>query len=270
MRDNVLCTFSGGYGDILWSLATVKALSKKHNTPVDMMIMPKYESLVPLLKQQSYIKDAIANHNWICTGQPHGDQPWEAPVPTEIYDQIYHLTYRRHPLPHESLIDFIAAPHLVQHLSPVPFIEVHDPVVPTIPYITYAFNDMYKETKDPIENGIVILARAMGVNVVNTRKLSWVDAAVSIKGAFCFIGCRSSNYVIAHGTGQENIAVYEPHPARCSAGMYGKTFGNPYWPEVTFSIEPSMALIQIAQYVGVLLKNIIKETTYEVSETKPR
>lgn len=268
MRDKVLCTFSGGYGDILWSLATVRELSKRYGTPVDMMVMPKYESLLPLLKEQSYIKEATINTSWICTGQPHGDQPWEAPVPTEIYDQIYHLTYRRHPLPTESLIDFIAAPHLVHlswQLNPIPFIEVPEHKM-VIPYIAYAFNDMYPELKNTIKLFVKQMAFDLDCGFLGTSELPWTESAAVIRDAMCFIGCRSSNYVIAHGVGQKNILVYEPHPSRSALGMYGKTFGNPYWPEITLNLNPVVARVQLYSAVS----RYIQEKNHEISETSSR
>jgi len=267
---NILCTFSGGFGDILWSLATVKEISKKHGTKVDMMIMPQYQSLSKLLSQQSYIRKAIINFDWICTGSPHGDQPWEAPLHSyDLYDQVYHLTYRRHPGPTEPLIDFIAAPHLIKLENPIPFIELPKNRVTMkvegigVPYIAWCFNDMYVAEKktffDKLESDLYP-DDFPKVMLIDTRELSWLDAAICIKNALAFIGCRSSNYVLAHGVGQKNILVYEPHPNRNANGYFGNTFGNPHWPEHTLPLDPKLA----AETVSGIITNILEETKYLV------
>src|SRR5271170_584409 len=104
----ILCTFSGKFGDIMWSLPTVRQISKNLGTRVDMGIMPGYKTLLPLLQEQKYINRAYTIDNWECTGSPCGDQPWNPPVDCEEeYSNVFHLTYRRHPSAFEPLIDFI-------------------------------------------------------------------------------------------------------------------------------------------------------------------
>jgi hypothetical protein len=155
----ILTTFSGRYGDILWSLPTVRAICKSlipFSANVDLYpemhfgIMPQYRSLLPLLNAQPCIDKAFVIENWECSGSPCGDQPWEAPVPKEFcpncdhgvinsklcetcsgagyitseYDKVYHLTYRTHPTKDQPLIDFIASQQGIVLKDPIPFISV--------------------------------------------------------------------------------------------------------------------------------------------------
>src|SRR5712675_2482572 len=95
----ILCTFSGRYGDVLWSLPTVKEISRQAGEPVDMLVMANYRRLLPLLEAQSYIRKAWASEEWqaIYSGSPCGDQPWQAPVPAGMYEAVHQLTYKFHP-----------------------------------------------------------------------------------------------------------------------------------------------------------------------------
>src|SRR5271163_5136145 len=107
----MLCTFSGQYGDILWSLATAQELYRRrrnkyvenpelHNNDdvnVDFGIMPQYRSLVPLIQAQPYVGSAFVLEDWITTGSPFGCQPWNPPKVPPGYDEVRHLTYRFHP-----------------------------------------------------------------------------------------------------------------------------------------------------------------------------
>src|SRR5882724_5440935 len=108
-----LCTFPGKFGDILWSLATVKFIAEKIvGEPVDFAVMPYYESILPLIQKQEYIDRAFAIKTWLKTHSNYGDQPWEAPVNTS-YERVWHLGYRCHPGKafgnvEMALIDFIA------------------------------------------------------------------------------------------------------------------------------------------------------------------
>jgi hypothetical protein len=151
---NTLCTFSGKYGDILWSLPTAKYISEKLvGAKVDFGIMPYYESLLPLLRAQPYIENAFVIKDWIRTHSNHGDQPWQPPFQQigdtvrinaflrhegdqdifEInsYDKAYHLSFKGHPgitAPSMQLIDFVAYQQGISfaNYNPIPFLEAPD------------------------------------------------------------------------------------------------------------------------------------------------
>jgi hypothetical protein len=158
----ILCTFSGKYGDILWSLPTAKQLAALVGKgQVDFAVMPYYENLLPLLACQSYIDKAFVIRHWLRTHSNHGDQPWQPPCKTNSdgaievlasfgsrppiemdlnlkviesawlmqYDRAFHLTYKGHPgitAPAMPLIDFIAWQHGLRLPDRAPFIDVPD------------------------------------------------------------------------------------------------------------------------------------------------
>ena len=227
----ILTSMPGKFGDILWSLATVKHISNYYKTPVTFMIMPTYFSLRPLLESQSYIDKVLVNDEWLCTGSPHGDQPFLPQNSNAIeweYDVVHHLGYRYHPgimYQGKAVIDFLAFQHGLLLEEPVcPFIEVKSEPGNCI---AYAFNPEYPNEKKRFWD---IVNSTCGLPVVDVTKLPWHAAAEVINSAMCFIGDRSSNYVMAHGVAQKNIFIFEPNPSRDSLA-FNNVFGNPHWPE---------------------------------------
>ena len=89
-----LATFSGKFGDILWSLPTVRAISEMllGGEKLDMVVMPEFQSLVPLLKAQDYIADAGVRQDWHMLHDHYGYQPWQPPKAIEEgYEKVWHL-----------------------------------------------------------------------------------------------------------------------------------------------------------------------------------
>lgn len=244
----ILCTFSGPYGDILWSLPTVRAISQMVGEKVDMATMPEYESLKPLIGYQSYIDEALVIPEWKCEGSPHGNQPWLPQVRMEkYYNMVFHLTYQAHPgiggkrLP---LIDFIAYQRGIKFVeNPLPFIDVPPSLgldcqgLPS-PYVALAFNDRHPELK----LRFLEMLRKANVPLVDVNQRPWLRSGSLIKNAICFVGCRSSNNVLAHGVGQKNIFIYEPDHNRKWDGPFGDVFGCPYGTEISCGdVEPEVA-----------------------------
>jgi len=283
----VLCTFSGKFGDILSSLPTVRQVSRNVNQSVYFGIMPGYKSLLPLLNSQSYIQHAFTIDEWICQGSPYGDQP-AIPQNHETlkwqYDEIHHLTYRHHPAPNQPLIDFIASSEGITLKNPVvPFIDTGakwwmfaeteaDKILASMEirltdYVAFSFNEMYAELKKRFYDSLV--PRMNGTLMVKTDNLSWKVAAVVIANATAFVGCRSSQHVLAHGVGQKNIMIYEPHPHRHNQGMFGSTFTNPYGREITGPLvtTPELEAERAAHFIGIWKK---EKENYEINQTIPR
>lgn len=266
----VACTFSGKFGDILWALPTVREISIRHGKKVLFYIMPQYESLLPLLNQQSYIEQAAVLPNWICTGSPHGDQPWEAPLNAADFEKVYHLTYKGHPgitAPAMPVVDFIAWQQGLELTKPVvPFIETapEEILFPRrIVPVAYAFNDSYKDLKTEFLKHLVVYDEAGDLEVeVGCRPRNvggygltthtWEKAALIAKYAWAYVGDRSANWVIANGVGTQKIITYEPDPSRHKDGTYGKIFGNPYKEEtaVPRTLSPEQATKWVLDELG--------------------
>ena len=264
-----LCTFSGKYGDILWSLPTAKHIAEKIvGDKVDFGIMPQYKSLIPLLMEQSYINTAFDIENWICTGSPHGDQPWQPPADAEDgYDKVYHLGYRSHPgiggiaLP---LIDFIAHQQDIKLDNPVPFLSVKEKLErPGVPFmfVGMAFNEQHAEEKKVFADIIKELdgqtVEGMFIYISDLTKLTWLDAALRLETCDLFVGDRSANWVLAKGF-DKTCVTFEPNHSRHATGPFGKIFGCPYG-KAEIPV-PGRTLPQFtARFVNGFITNRIKE-----------
>lgn len=94
----ILCTMPGKYGDILWALPTVRALSEGYGQAVDLVVSPRYGAIVPLLQDQPYIGEAWADADWDVqdtapmTPRTPPDPSWD-----RVYDRVYHLGYEGWP-----------------------------------------------------------------------------------------------------------------------------------------------------------------------------
>lgn len=112
----VLCTFPGRAGDLLWALPTIRALSRRLGTPVDLLICGEFAGMIPLLLQQSYLDHVWALDSWgMGDGwQPPTERPEDASAFIRAqfssiggpYKPVFHLGYRRWPamgLPFETL-----------------------------------------------------------------------------------------------------------------------------------------------------------------------
>lgn len=290
-----LCTFSGKYGDILWSLPTAKFIAEKiAGESVDFAVMPYYANLLPLLVEQSYIQHAFVIENWLRTHSNHGDQPWQPPVQEIgngavqvsigkdeqgvenwwLYNRAWHLTYRGHPgisAPAMPLLDFVAYQQGISFVGwqPCPFLSVSDDVrekafeIPDVKegveeqrLVAYAFNEQYDKRKKAFFE--LLWAQPFSPRLIffNVATVGWKEAAWIIKNSICYLGDRSASWVVANGLGKTCI-TYEPHPSRHKSGHLGKVFGNPYGQEIALPLELPDHIA--AQSAAALLQQIQKE-----------
>lgn len=267
-----LTSFSGKFGDLIWSMATVKQISNMVQEKVDFCCMPDCESIIPLIQMQPYIDKAFVDRNWLLHHSNHGNQPWLPQDHVELekpYVRTYHLTYRSHPGINSekmALIDFVAHQQGMKLLEPVcPWIDVAKYSYGE-PFVAIAFNTQYEAEKKNFQNELYnrILDE---ITVLDVSRLMWEDAAAAIKEAVCFVGCKSANYVLAHATAQKNIFVFEPHPGRQAQGHLGVVFGNPHWPERTapilmpIHIQAEMAASFIRTWKEEKLKEVLSHAS---------
>jgi len=267
-----LCTFSGKFGDILWSLPTAKFISEKIvNSKVDFCVMPYYKNLLPLLAAQPYIEHAFVKEDWLRTHSNHGDQPWQPPDTIKFkpyepqeYERMWHLTYKGHPgitAPNMPLIEFVAYQQGIcfNDWNPIPFIapsedveELATPIhfssgqLPDVilekRLVSYAFNDQYPEPKQKFFEKLWHVTREDGLEFFNVGELGWREAAWIISKSIAYVGCRSADWVLAMGLGQETF-TFEPHPSRHKDCHLGRVFGSPYGREfaLPFALPPEVA-----------------------------
>lgn len=237
MCDKPLCTFSGKFGDILFSLATVRLVAEREQTPVDFICMPAYKSLLPLVRKQSYICHAVTEPSWITTGSPFGDQPWKPPALLEVgRNKVYHLTYRRHPMTQGITLADAIAKNAVVNLRPEPWIKVdrgkwkkHKPMV------CWSFND------DPTRGQKLAFIQSLRTRFPKLSFVSvdwhhvpdWIDAAQIIQESLFFIGDMSAMHVLAHAIGKRCL-IYEPSLDRRVSNyrIYQYRFGTEVVPDI--------------------------------------
>ena len=260
----VLTTFSGPNGDILWAMPTVRAISQMVNEPVDFALMSTYESLIPLIEDQPYVDKAFAGKGWYREHSNFGDQPWLPPKEVwESYERVYHLTYRGHPgltAKRMPLIDFTADQQGIKLIDPLPFLTVRNQETKYEKQsVVYAFNQQYADLKEKFISKVISLSPDL--YFINAAKLSWESAAQEIAYSLCFIGCRSANYVLAHGVGQKNIFTFEPNSSRNALGHLGDVFGCPYARELS---APWLAPPEVcAEFCASSIKTWYEQMTKE-------
>jgi hypothetical protein len=259
-----LCTFSGKYGDILWSLATAKFIAEKIvNGKVDFAVMPYYGNLCEFLMDQMYIDRAFVIPDWVRTNSNYGDQPWQPPKIRRCtpmvgtgwsdYEREWHLTYRGHPginAPNMPLIDFIAYQQGIQLQQPVlPFLSAMHCIAAPRRYVTMAFNEQYEQQKLEFQK-LLVPELEKDVDVVDVGQKPWMVAAAFIKEGLVHIGCRSACWVIANGLDKE-VFTFEPHPSRHRTGHLGNVFSCPYGREKTtpFAVPTATAAYMVAEWV---------------------
>src|SRR5205814_6739626 len=90
----ILVTFPGRAGDLIWALPSIRALSRRIDAPVDLLITGEFASMVPLLSCQPYLSRVVADPAW---GMSQG---WEPPNRDDLispYDHTFHCGYRGWP-----------------------------------------------------------------------------------------------------------------------------------------------------------------------------
>jgi hypothetical protein len=263
---DVLCTFPGKYGDILWSLPTVREISRLTGGPVDFFVMPYYDNMKELFECQTYIDKTGSFKEWLRKGSDYGDQPWQPPKHLEEpYRQHWHLGYRAHPgvsAPEMPLVHFTAFQQGIQlHQPVVPFIEVDDDLDFAIMdrhmeamrqnrIVSYAFNDQYQRQKNIFFQDLWKAMMGTGVEFLNLNMVGWKEAAWMIKSSFVYVGDRSACWVLATGMGKKTI-TFEPHPMRHIRSRLGRVFGCPYGQEMPlpFGLPPAECAKAAASFI---------------------
>lgn len=250
MTTKVLATFPGKYGDILWALPTVRAVSEAAGAPVDLIIAGAFESIVPLLERQPYLRRVWALEAWqvqdtapITPRVPPTTLPGGQPIvefEPGIYDRVLHLGYDGWPgwaLPETTYRRAVAdlacdAPHLLRAL---PDLDLNRPWITapfrwvTRPYpVAVGFTDEHFELKFGLWS--LLFRRALReqpdaqtlINVSHSPRwetegefggFDWETAASAIAQSEVFLGDCSALHVLACALGVPCVLM-EPAPAR--------------------------------------------------------
>jgi hypothetical protein len=237
----ILCTFPGRYGDLLWALPTMRALSRRINGPVDLQIGGEFASLVPLLQYQDYLGEVWADTRWALTPPnewcaPNADHR-AGPFP----DQVVHLGYRGWP---QTGLPFETCANLRQYpasgaLMTMEELALHEPWI-TLPDTHHPPADLviaFSETHFELKLGTTLLvleqlarhAPNVTYRICTTPRSRWVtdlwptwssihpgtwmDYAVYLQGARVALCCNSGAHVLAVAMGVP-VVMYEPMEAR--------------------------------------------------------
>jgi len=225
----ILCTHPGRYGDLLWALPTVRALSHNANVPVDLLLGPTYAdpSFCSLLSRQIYIGQVLVAHDWeIHETAPI--TPREPPTLPSGYDIVLHLAYDGWPklsLPYETYRIAEDQLPLTMPLALDPWLA--PPFQMPTSRIVVGFSDEHFELK----YGLYWLLRQHFVqedsppasDVLNVSggprwkpygyTCDWESAAGWIATASVFVGCCSALHVLACALGTP-VVMIEPNTMR--------------------------------------------------------
>lgn len=104
----IACSMPGKLGDLLYSLPTVRHISKILGEKIDFWTSNYCSSAVELLKKQSYINEVFIAQNYQIQHDQCGLQPWLL-KPEKDYDRIYHMGFRHYP--QGRLVDYFSDIH---------------------------------------------------------------------------------------------------------------------------------------------------------------
>jgi len=92
----IACTHSGLNGDALYSLPTIRHISKIFDTKVDFWTSKLCTPILSLVKAQSYINEVFVAEKYQVQHTGCGAQPFQL-EPEKSYDKVYMLGFRDYP-----------------------------------------------------------------------------------------------------------------------------------------------------------------------------
>lgn len=238
----ILVTCPGKFGDLLWAMATARAIAESYGERVDVMTSASYGSIVPLLRQQPYIHDAGFFVNWVVQDTAPMT-PREPPDYSNVkqygYDRIFHLGYDgwpQHPLPLEHWRLAVAQKEWYAGDPPLKDVElgrawITGAVTEPARDVVAGFTDEHFELKSGL---LHLLERPPGWNLSGRvvtapetrwatenygQPCTWEEAASWIRGARVFLGCCSALHVLAVAVGTP-VVLMEPNPHRHNDVFY--------------------------------------------------
>lgn len=237
----ILATMPGKFGDILWSLPTVRLLAARHDTKVDFMTSPAHASILRLIQRQPYIRETWTGKDWDVTSEDTAQNrvPPVCDCDCHGYEEIYHLGYRE--WPSQRLAEEIRESVGLARNPSDSALALHEPWI-TVPdaaretegtVIAVGFSEEHIELKMGILLGLaskfsevawqLLLPPRMPhrawewVEVagypVEYCETNWEEAAAAIASADLFFGCLSSLWVLANAVGTPTV-IMEPMVAR--------------------------------------------------------
>ena len=198
-------THPGKVGDLLYCLPAVKKVCEARQTTADFYTSSYCYGIVKrLLERQSYINQVICPPTYIIERMDMGVQPWEMPVDSTQYDEVFQLGFRS--IPNKALPAYLAETAGVKWDGKIEY-EYDD--LPTLkdPYIVIAprgessYKRLFIElaSKSPVATVVIGSASdyiGVGVNQCGLDLLETLPWIAKSRG---FVGLMSSQLVLANG-----------------------------------------------------------------------
>lgn len=232
----IACSFPGKIGDALYSLPTVRQISKIYNTKIDFYTSTYCRGLKNLIEYQPYINKCIVSENYQIKRYDMGIQPWLMPINTTGYDKVFHLGYKT--VPNTSLHHFIAnsvgirIPGDISYSYPE-YKTLDEPYIVLAPHNDARYLKIFSELIETIPIKVVIVGSKdeyIGKGIDKTG-LDFLDVLVWLSKASGFIGM-SSNFVLAEGFDYPKIVPHDGHTFDMRHLIYDNTHFYPINPDV--------------------------------------
>lgn len=243
----ILATMPGHFGDILWSLPTVRLLAGRHETKVDFMVPPAFESILPLIQRQPYILETWTGKGWDLSSMDTAQNRVPPECDCGDYEEVYHLGYKA--WPSRSLpVEIRESVGVSVGRSRDPLFDLNIPWIHTdrldrlrvnsSPVVAVGFTNEHIELKMGLLFGLAaafpsihwkllvpcgvvnhrawewdslpLLNEYHGIDYVET---TWEQAAAAIASADLFFGCLGGLWVLANAVGTPTV-IMEPMEAR--------------------------------------------------------
>ena len=286
---SILCTFPGKYGDLLWTLPTLRALARRTGEAIDLLTSADMASVCPLIAQQGYIGHCFADPQWV---RVHIDTEDRHPPANHLvagrYDHIFHLGYRGWPqraLPFEikdGYNDQILNASPTQHYLLDEELDLGTPWITVaswkrVPHpVVIGFSDDHFELKFGVvaltlanlcRPGSAFVLAAPGSRWENEAGMEltrWEENARRITAAAVFLGCNSGLHVLACAIGRP-VVMMEPSEARWNPIFFplGTT-----GPQVTLVLGNDGKPTWDARHVADTLQRVLTSTPVRTDQER--
>jgi SAM-dependent methyltransferase len=196
-------THPGKMGDVIYTLPTIRWLCEKYNRKADFWTSSYCAPLKRLFEHQPYIDKLFVSPSYVVQNFCCGGQPWMVPVPNpQQYHEVFQLGFRTFP---NNIPDYIA--NLVGGPAGLP-IKYEYPDIPTLdePYVVIAprgehrwaplIGNLAKKCQIVQLGSAADKVTSQGIDKTG---LDFLETTTWIAKSKAFIGCQSSQLVLAEG-----------------------------------------------------------------------